>query len=65
LSLLDPQRLHELGDVATDVLDELLGVLAADEHVERVTERALGPEIVVDDGVDNDGDTMAEARAVV
>lgn len=37
LALLDPQRLRELRIVASDLLEEALGILAADEGVQRVT----------------------------
>ena len=42
LSLLDPQLRRELGIVAAYLLDEALGVLAADERLDRVTERVIG-----------------------
>lgn len=52
LPLLDPQVRRELRIVAAHLLDESLGVLATDERLERVPERELGREGVVDDGVD-------------
>jgi hypothetical protein len=42
LPLLDPELLPDLGIVATHLLDEALGVLAANEDLERVTQRELG-----------------------
>ena len=42
------QVVRKLGIVAANLLDELLGVLAADEHLERITEREVGREGVVD-----------------
>ena len=41
--------------VGTNLLDEPLRVLAPDEHVERVAEREVWREGVVDDGVDDHG----------
>jgi hypothetical protein len=53
LPLLDPQVGRELGIIAANLLDEALGVFAADEHLERVARREVGRERVVDDGVDD------------
>ena len=55
LPLLDPELRRHLGIVASHLLDEPLGVLSADEHLEGVTERELWREGVVDDGVDDHG----------
>jgi hypothetical protein len=40
LRSLDPRRLRELRIIASHLLDEALGVLAPNEHLERVSERA-------------------------
>jgi hypothetical protein len=42
LPLLDPQVARELGIVAMDLFDETLGILAAQEDVDRLAERVLG-----------------------
>jgi hypothetical protein len=52
LALLDAQILRELRLVASHLLDEALGVLAADVDLERVAERELRREPAVDDAVD-------------
>ncbi len=41
LSLLDPQPRRDLGIVAANLLDEPLGVLAADEHLKLDAEREV------------------------
>jgi len=53
LPLLDPQSRRELGLVVPHLVEEPLGVLAADESLDGVTEREVGREGVVDDGVDD------------
>jgi hypothetical protein len=63
LTLLDPQRLRKFGIVSSDLLDEALRVLAADEDLERVTERARGREPVVNDGVHEHEGTVEGLRA--
>ena len=50
---LDPELRRRLGIITAHLLDEPLGVLAADENLQRVTEREVGREGVVDDGVDD------------
>ena len=61
LLLLDPQLRRHLGLVAPHLLDEPLGVLAPDEHLELDAEREVGREGVVDDGVDDHADTMTRS----
>jgi hypothetical protein len=63
LPLLDPQLRRHLGIVMEDLLDEALGVLAPDEHLERVSEREVGRESVVDHGIDDHEPTMTRSRA--
>lgn len=59
LALLNPPQLRrDLWIVAAHLLDEPLGILQADEHLERVTERKGGREGVVDDGVDDQASPM-------
>jgi hypothetical protein len=48
LALVDPQVRRELGIVATHLIDETLGVLAAAERLDGVTERVVG--LVYKDG---------------
>ena len=45
----DPELRRHLGTVAAHLLDEPLRVLTADEHLERVAEREVGREGIVDD----------------
>ena len=52
-TLLDPKLCCERGIVAAHLLDEPLGVLAADEGLDRVTEREVRREGVVNDGVND------------
>ena len=42
LPLHDSQPRRDLGIVAAHLLDKPLGVLAADEHLDRVTDREVG-----------------------
>jgi len=63
LPLLDPELRRDIRVVATDLLDEALGVLAADEHFERVTKWEAGREGVVDDGVDDHSSESTLAHA--
>jgi hypothetical protein len=51
LPLLNPQLRRDLGIVATHVRDEPLRVLARDEHLDRIAEREVGLESVVDDAL--------------
>ena len=53
LALLDPELRRDLRIVAAHLLDEALGVLAPDEHLELDAEREVGREGVIDDGVDD------------
>ena len=53
VALRDPQRFRELGIVAADLFDEAFGVLAADEYVDGVAQRARRRERVVNYGVDD------------
>ena len=53
------------GSSAADLLDEALGVLATDEDVEGVTERALGRGRIVDDGVDARHERMTATACAV
>jgi len=52
-----PRRAHRL--VAAHLFDEPLGVLAADEDLERVAEQKVARENVVDDGVDDHRDAKS------
>jgi hypothetical protein len=45
IGLLDPQKPCELRLVVPHLLDEPLGVLAADEHVDRIAEDVLREEL--------------------
>src|SRR5262249_36207143 len=49
----DHEHRRGLRRVALYVLDETPGVLAADEDLERVTEREVWREGIVDDGIDD------------
>ena len=49
LPLLDPHVARELGIVAAHLLDEALGVLAPDKHLELDSERQVRRETVVDE----------------
>jgi hypothetical protein len=57
--------LRELGLIASDLLDEELGVLVADEDVEGVAERERRRERVIDYGVDAHVPKMTRARSQV
>jgi hypothetical protein len=59
--LLDPKLRRHLGIVAAH-FGEPLGVLAADEDLERVNEREVGRERVVDNGVDDHGGAQGTAQ---
>src|SRR5262245_49970978 len=63
LPLLNPQLRRELRLVATHLLAEPLAVLAPDEHFDRVTEREVEGERVVDDGVDDQEATGGPQRS--
>ena len=58
LALLDPKVLREVGSIAAHLLDETLGVDAADEDLKLDAEWEVGREGVVDDGVDDHGATL-------
>jgi hypothetical protein len=49
--VLHPRIARELGIVAAYLLDETLGVLAADKHFEFDAEREVGRDGVIEDGV--------------
>jgi hypothetical protein len=53
LALLDPQVARDRRIVAAHLLDAALGVLAADERLDGITEREVERECVVDDGLDD------------
>ena len=64
-AFLDPQMPCELWLVAPDLLDEALGVLAPDEYVDRISERARRGERFVDHGVDEHAWRMASPHGPV
>jgi hypothetical protein len=47
LPFLDPQRLRELRIIASDFLEEAVGVLAVEVDLERSTEREVGRELLL------------------
>ncbi len=64
LPLLDPQVARELGIVAANLLDEALGVLAANERLDGVAERVVGARAGVDDRVDeSERRTLTDSRS--
>jgi hypothetical protein len=62
VALLDPQVARDVGIVSANLLDEALGVLATDEHLDGVAQRAGWRERVVDDCVDNHGAQLRRRR---
>ena len=51
--LLDPKVTCELGVVLAYLFEKPLGVLAADEHLDRVTERVIKAASLIADDVDD------------
>jgi hypothetical protein len=63
LALLDPHLRRHLGLVAAHLLDEAFGVLASDEYLELDAEREVGREGIVNDGLDDYGDTTTRSSS--
>jgi hypothetical protein len=53
LAFLDPKMPCELGVISSHLVDEPLGVLATDEHLDRVPERMVEAAALVADDVDD------------
>jgi hypothetical protein len=63
LPLLDPQLGRYLRIIVPHLCDEALGVLASDKHLEINAERDVRRKSIVDDRVEDHGETMTRSSS--